>query len=294
MNKSWMLLLLVIGISLRGDIPFSADERFIVVVTASYNNERWFEQNLSSILKQEYSNFHLIYIDDCSTDGTYDLVKNYINEVGAADRVTLIRNDQRVGAMANQYRAIHMCPDRAVIAIVDGDDELAHAQVLSHINTTYSDFTTWLTYGQFRVKPGGSIGWCRSIPTAYVQRNAFREYTHNLSHLRTFYAGLFNQIKKEDLMYKEEFLQMCADNAAMFPMAEMARDHICFIPEVLLVWNGLNDLNDHKTVKGMQRELDLEIRGRDRYDKVESPFVSSEEEDEFKCMELKGEIHVGA
>ncbi len=258
------------------------EEKFIVVITASYNNARYYKQNIDSVMDQEYENYHLIYVDDCSTDGTYNLVKTYIESIGAADRVTLIKNDTRIGAMANQYHAIHQCPDRAIIAIVDGDDRLANSKVFDCLNKKYSkkEEKIWLTYGQFRVEPGGQIGWCRPIPLEYVQRNAFRDYKHNLSHLRTFYAGLFKQIKKEDLMLNGSFLQMCADNGAMFPMAEMAREHMCFIPDVLLVWNGHNELNDHKTVRGLQRQLDLVVRSLPRYEKIESPFLASLKDDE--------------
>lgn len=256
-------------------------EKCIVVVTASYNNEKYYKQNIDSVLGQKYENFHLIYIDDCSSDDTYNLVKAYIELVGASERVTLIKNDKRIGAMANQYDAIHRCPDRAIIAIVDGDDRLAHPKVFERLNKEYSnEKDIWLTYGQFSIEPGGHIGWCRAIPPQYAHRNAFREYPHNLSHLRTFYAGLFKQIQKEDLMLNGSFLQMCADNAAMFPMAEMARDHMQFISDVLLVWNGHNELNDHKTVRGLQRQLDVIIRSRSRYKKVESPFLASLKDDE--------------
>jgi hypothetical protein len=111
------------------------------------------------------------------------------------------------------------------------------------------------------------------MPKNIVERNVFREYTHNPGHLRTFYAGLFKQIKKEDLMHEGEFLRMCADNAVMFPMIEMARNgHFKFINRVLLVWNGANDLNDHKVVRGLQYQLDKLIRSRSRYDTIESPF----------------------
>ena len=45
-------------------------ERSIVVIIPSYNNVRWVEKNLMSVFEQKYENFRVIYIDDCSTDGT--------------------------------------------------------------------------------------------------------------------------------------------------------------------------------------------------------------------------------
>ncbi len=257
-------------------IDVNSSERLFVFVTAGYNNKEWYDRNLSSIFSQNYKNFHLIYVDDCSTDGTSELVQEWAEKHGVADRITLIRNSERMGAMANQYKAIHMLPDGAVVCIVDGDDWLAGPNVLTHLNKLYAD-PVWLTHGQFIVFPGGQLGWCRDIPQKYIDTNGFRDDPHNLSHLRTFYAGLFKQIKKEDLMFEGKFLKMCADNAAMFPMAEMARGHIKFNAEVLLVWNGASSINDHKVVKGLQRQLDLKIRSWPRYDKLETPFNDGQE-----------------
>ena len=249
-----------------------ASDKLFVVVTASYNNAKWCHQNLHSIFGQKYSNFHLIYIDDCSTDGTAHLVEGWARKQGVQDKITLIRNKERLGAMANHYRAIQLIPDKAIVCIVDGDDWLAHYEVFNYLNRIYSSSDTWLTYGQFQSWPDNGVGWCVEIPETYVSQNAFREFERNLSHLRTFYAGLFKQIKKEDLMYNNLFLPMCADNAAMFPMAEMARGHIKFISKVLLIWNGGSPINDHKISSDLQKGMDLLVRKLPRYSRINTPF----------------------
>ncbi len=256
-------------------VPLSEKgERRIVVVVASYNNQLYYRRNLDSIFTQNYENYHVLYINDCSTDNTLVLVEAYVKNKRATDRVTIIANKERRGALANHHRAIHEhCKDTDLTVIVDGDDWLFDSNAFSHLNAVYKDLNVWMTYGQFVQYPSMRRGWCKDMPKDVVARNAFREYTHNPGHLRTFYAGLFKQIKKEDLMYQGGFLRMCADNAVMFPMIEMARDgHFKFIDKLLLVWNGKNDLNDHKVVRGLQYQLDRVIRARRCYDTIESPF----------------------
>src|SRR5437868_2077214 len=39
----------------------------IVVIIPSYNNVQWCVKNIESVLTQNYSNYRVIYIDDCST-----------------------------------------------------------------------------------------------------------------------------------------------------------------------------------------------------------------------------------
>jgi len=256
-------------------IPLSEKgEQRIVVVVASYNNQLYYRRNLDSIFTQNYENYHVLYINDCSTDNTLVLVESYVRNRAMADRITIIANKERRGALANHYQAIHEhCKDTDLVVIVDGDDWLHGHRVFSYLNGVYKDSNVWMTYGQFVQYPSKDRGWCRDMPKDVVARNAFRDHTHNPGHLRTFYAGLFKQIRKEDLMYQDDFLRMCADNAVMFPMIEMARNgHFKFIDKLLLVWNGKNDLNDHKVVRGLQYQLDRVIRARHRYDAIELLF----------------------
>ena len=51
-------------------MPILKEHEFVVVVS-SFNNDAYFERNLNSIFSQDYKNYHVIYIDDCSTDNTY-------------------------------------------------------------------------------------------------------------------------------------------------------------------------------------------------------------------------------
>ena len=49
------------------------------IITPSYNNIDWVEYNLASILNQTHTNWRLLYIDDCSTDGTFEKVSEILN-----------------------------------------------------------------------------------------------------------------------------------------------------------------------------------------------------------------------
>src|SRR6266404_5923340 len=97
-------------------------EKLIVIVIPSYNNKQWYKHNLESALSQNYSNFYVIYTDDCSPDGTGELVEQYLMENDSDQKVYLIKNTTRRGALHNLYTMIHTCPDGAIIATLDGDD----------------------------------------------------------------------------------------------------------------------------------------------------------------------------
>lgn len=61
----------------------------VSVVLPTYNGERYIEEAVRSVLKQTYQNLELIVVDDCSTDGTAEVVRRYAQQDG---RIHLIRN----------------------------------------------------------------------------------------------------------------------------------------------------------------------------------------------------------
>jgi len=248
------------------------DEKRIVIVTASYKNAEWHKWNLDSVFDQQYQNWHLIYVDDCSPDGTGELVRAYVKERGFEDKVTVICNKVRRKAMANLYTAIYLCAPTDIVAILDGDDRLAFNDVLKVVNCMYSSPDIWLTYGQYKEYPSGAIGFCKDYPQSVVDNNAFRNHPDGPSHLRTFYAGLFQKIKTSDLLLDGDFFPMTYDLAMMLPMLEMVGEHFRFSPTPLVDYNTLNPINDHKVSKDLQRHCDQVIRSRAQYKRIESPF----------------------
>lgn len=246
-------------------------QKRIVVVTASYQNAERYLWNLDSVFEQNYENWHLIYVDDCSPDGTGELVEEYVKLREFKENVTVIRNSTRKKALANLYSVIHTCAPDDIIVLLDGDDRFTSYDVLKEVNRMYTDNDVWLTYGQF-LRSDGSIGFCRPMPAEIIANNAFREYIAPPSHLRTFYAGLFHRIKLEDLMYEGDFFPVTYDLAIMYPMLEMARDHFMFCSKPLLEFNDTNPINDHKVAPDLQLECARVIRARNRYEKIESPF----------------------
>lgn len=49
----------------------------ISVILTSYNHKEYLESAITHILNQTYKNIELIIIDDCSTDGSQDIIKKY-------------------------------------------------------------------------------------------------------------------------------------------------------------------------------------------------------------------------
>ncbi|MES2199485.1 MAG: glycosyltransferase family A protein, partial [Chlamydiota bacterium] len=250
-------------------------ERPIVIVIPSYNNIDWYRNNLDLVLRQDYTNYRVIYINDCSSDKTGEHVEETVKQftddyqVISFDAVydehisvstkafgdlinkekhffTLVNNKYRRGCLlANLYPAVCSSQDEEIIVTVDGDDWLPHTNVLKEVNVFYASGDVWLTHGRFIEYPGNGSNWSLKIPEEVIKQNGFRQYRLP-SHLRTFYSWLFKKIQLKDLLYNGKFFPMTGDMAMMFPMIEMAGERHAYSESINYVYNMANPINDNK------------------------------------------------
>ena len=250
-------------------------EKSIVIVVPSFNNKDWYLRNLNSIFSQCYSNFRVIYIDDCSDDGTANLVEEYIAQNGYQDKCTIIKNKNRYGPLYNRFSAVHSCADDEIIVLVDGDDWLAHDKVLSYLNELYTQESIYMTVGNAcKSSTGKKIGH-RDYTEDEWDIFGIRQLGFRGVHPRTFYAWLFKKIKVEDFFEDENMYQMATDVACLLPMFEMAQGHYKYIKDILYVYNDENILNMSRNGFKTQIYCDMMIRNKPSYQKIAPDSVGS-------------------
>lgn len=91
----------------------------VSVVIPAYNNARFIEQTVESVLAQTFSDFELLISDHSSTDGTWELVQRFT----ADPRVRLSRVAAGGGAPAN-WKAVTDRASGELLKLVCGDDLL--------------------------------------------------------------------------------------------------------------------------------------------------------------------------
>lgn len=98
----------------------------VSVLVPTYNYARFLPDGIESVLAQDFSDFELIIVDDCSRDNTAEVVKPFC----ARDpRVSFIANESNRG-MVNNWND---CIERArgtYIKFLFGDDKLCHPSAL--------------------------------------------------------------------------------------------------------------------------------------------------------------------
>jgi len=89
------------------------------VIMATRNNAPYLKQSVDSVLKQTYTDWNLIIVDDASTDESQDILREY----NADPRIKVIHNTENCGLTRSCNIALREC-DGDYVMRLDGDDFL--------------------------------------------------------------------------------------------------------------------------------------------------------------------------
>ncbi len=97
-----------------------ASQPLVSVVTPFYNTAPYLAECIESVLSQDYGNFEFILSDNCSTDGSREIIEPY----AARDaRIKYIRHDAFVNQVQNYNRALRLISaDSRYCKVVQADD----------------------------------------------------------------------------------------------------------------------------------------------------------------------------
>ncbi len=93
-------------------------EDLVSIIMPAYNCGDYIGIALDSVIAQTYQNWEVIVVDDCSTDNTAEIVKNYMSK---DPRIKYYRLDKNSGAAVARNKAIELARGK-YIAFLDSDD----------------------------------------------------------------------------------------------------------------------------------------------------------------------------
>lgn len=92
------------------------DYGLVSIIMPSYNSENYVKCTIESVIAQTYGNWELIFVDDCSTDASLDIVRSLGDE-----RIKIYSTDKNSGAATARNIAIDKASGKW-IAFLDSDD----------------------------------------------------------------------------------------------------------------------------------------------------------------------------
>jgi len=241
------------------------------IMMVGYNSAPWIRRSIESALGQNYSNFQVVAVDAHTTDGTYEILKEYESD----PRFKLMRNEERKYVSENVCIAVDNSPNNTIMCALDFDDWLMRDDVLSILDEVYSN-DVWLTYGNYVDYYSDDCiidhKALSDYPKNVVEGNLFRSDRWRATHIRTFRKSLFQKIDRKDFIDPKTgtWYKMSGDMGYMFPMLEMAGDKHRFVSTLLYCYNKTNPINDDKVSLEEQISCESSIRNSPVYSRLES------------------------
>lgn len=100
----------------------------VSVCMGIYNGEKYIGEQLGSILSQTRKADEVILCDDCSTDGTVEIVRGFIERNGLQENWKLYCNEENRGYPGNFYYVMGLCTGDVVFP-ADQDDVWAETKL---------------------------------------------------------------------------------------------------------------------------------------------------------------------
>lgn len=99
---------------------FDKENPLVSVLMTVYNRELYIKEAIESVLQSKYTNFELIIVDDCSTDGSVEIARNYEQ---MDNRIKVFVNSNNLSDYPNRNCAAGYANGK-YIKYLDSDDVL--------------------------------------------------------------------------------------------------------------------------------------------------------------------------
>ena len=168
----------------------------IDILMATYNGEKYLNEQIDSILNQTYSNFRLLISDDCSKDGTREILKEYEQK---DNRIKVFYQEKNLGYVKN-FEFLLKQVESDIYALSDQDDVWMQDKVEKTYNKlieTNSD----LVFTDLEVVN-------EKLKTIYKSYNDFMRFSRKIKENKNSYLMeyLYNTVTGCTLMSKKIFL----------------------------------------------------------------------------------------
>lgn len=215
----------------------------VSIIIPVYNDEDYVGKCLDSVLSQSGCKIEIICIDDGSTDGSSEILRNY---AGRDSRLRVISQDNK-GVSAARNRGIDEAQGRYVL-FVDSDDMLAPDAVESLVRLADAENLDQVIFGVevFRDKGAASVGdsfferekeYFRVKESAVFHRVCSGvELSRQLIDCESFYVSVWSRMSKRQLFTEKglRFVEGIIHEDNLFtPLAMVNSRRATIVPDIL-------------------------------------------------------------
>lgn len=215
-----------------------ATPRALIYMTAR-NCERYLRAAIESVAWQTHAALHVLFIDDCSDDGTAGTARALL-ATHLPDRHTFVRNPEPWGKARNAH--VHLreaLPRGDFVAILDADDQLIRATILAEMASEYANGHD-VVWTSFETEDGHAGGSRPLDPLQPPRPQGWRT-----SHFFSFRAELFANVPEDYLCDDSgHWFPAACDRAIALPILDQTRRYK-FLPVSALRYTASNPNSHH-------------------------------------------------
>lgn len=103
----------------------------VTFVIISYNQEDYILDTVESAFAQNYSPLQIVIADDCSTDKTFEIIKQLARNYSGPHEIVPLRHEINLGVIGNLNKAMEIARGELIVAL--GGDDIACADRVERI-----------------------------------------------------------------------------------------------------------------------------------------------------------------
>lgn len=225
----------------------------LCVLMATYNDERYLQSALDSILNQTYTDFELLVVNDGSTDRTVDILQH----CAARDARIRVVNCEANGGLARALN-IGLAQTRAqFVARMDADDIALPQRLQRQMDylQAHPEIDVLGTFSEDIDESGRRTGRIRRMPVG-VRKNADLVWTNPVIHPTV----VFRADKIKQLAGYDETLRRRQDYDLWFRVVASGMK-IDNLPEVLLLYRETAETFRKNSATAMWQQAKIGLRG---------------------------------
>lgn len=204
--------------------------KLVSIIIPCFNQEKYITDAIMSAEKQTYKDIEIVFIDDCSTDGSLevvnDLKKKYTN-------IVVLKNESNLGVVDSRNKAIDFAKGFYILPL-DGDDTIEPTYIEDAVNV-------------FEEKPDVGFVYCKARKFGAVNE----DWNLPKFNKESFIFG--NCIVNSSLFRKSDFIKLGKYKSYMYSWTEDYDLWMSFVEAGLLPYRIDKVLYNHREFENGSR-----------------------------------------
>ena len=171
------------------------------IIIPVYNASKFLKECIESILLQSYNDFEVLLIDDCSTDDSLSICRDYQNR---DNRIKVFHQECNAGVSSARNRGLENAQGRFIL-FIDSDDFVAD-NYLSIIDNIITDDLQLLSFGNYEyvIKTNGAHEKQESAMNLSGACDNNKDSIWEEFIVNSFFASPWNKVYSADIIKRFE------------------------------------------------------------------------------------------